>query len=121
MSTIDGRYSGLAGDCLVRLILHAEVDRRALEHLVDGADSTHLAAHGAGALGGGRGFLVALFARNWVESTLPHGIPVELAACLAHLVVHVAGVGHLFGDVGGVCGDLGGHEAVEHILGVRQA
>ena len=104
-----------------RLVLHAEVDRGALEDLVDGADGAHLATHGASALGGGGGFLVAFFAGNRVERALPHGVPVKLAACLAHLVVHVAGVGHLFGDVGGVCGDLGGHEAIEHVLGVGQA
>ena len=42
------------------LVLHAEVDRGALEDLVDGADGAHLATHGASALGGGGGFLVAL-------------------------------------------------------------
>lgn len=83
--------------------------------------AAHLATHGASALGGGGGLLVALLARNRVERALPHGVPVELAACLAHLVVHVAGVGHLLGDIGGVCGDLGGHESIEHVLGVGEA
>ena len=28
---------------------------------------------------------------------------------------------YLLGDIGGVRGDLGGHEAIEHVLGVGQA
>ena len=119
------QLTGVTADLLAitskKLILHAKIDRRALEHLVNGADGTHLAAHGAGALSGGRGLLVALLAGDRVESALPHGIPVELAACLAHLAVHVAGVRYLLGDIGGVCGNLSGHEAIEHVLGVGQA
>ena len=89
-----------------RGLLRAEIDRGALEHLVDGADGAHLAAHGAGALGrGGRG-LVARAGGVRVEGVAPHLLPVEPAAGVAHAVVDVAGARHALGDVGGVRGDL---------------
>ena len=71
MSTMDEHLVAVCvpGD---ELVLHAEVDRRAFEHLVDGADGAHLATHGASAFGGGGGLLVALLAGDRVERALPH-------------------------------------------------
>ena len=56
-----------------------------------------------------------------VESQVELVFPSEFVTGLTQGIVSYRGARMAFGDIGGVCGDLGGHEAVEHILGVRQA
>ena len=93
------------------------------QRLVHAAHGTELAAHAAGVavvvlrqagiadgLGGLR-----------VQCAGELCIPVQHAAGIAHLIVDVPGVGDALGDIGGVGSDLGGHDALLHIVHIGQS
>ena len=47
-------------------------------------------------------------------------IPVQYAAGIAHLVIDVPGMGDALGNVGGVGGNFGGHDALLYVLHIGQ-
>lgn len=97
-----------------------QVDSGAFQHLVDGADGAHLAAHGAGALRCGRRRFAALARGCGIKGVAPHLVPIKLAPRLAHAVVHVSRTGDALGDVRCVRGDFGGNKAFEHVVRIGQ-
>ena len=93
------------------------------QRLVHAADGAELAAHGAGVA------VVILrqagipdgFGGLGVQGAGELGIPVQHAAGIAHLVVDIPGMGDALGDIGRMGGDLGGHDALLHIVHVGQS
>ena len=99
-----------------------DVDVFTGQRLVHAAHSAELAAHAAGVavvVLGQAGVADGLGGLG-VQRAGELCIPVQYAASIAHLVVNVPGVGDALGNVGGVSGDLGGHDALLYVLHIGQ-